>query len=149
MEKTVPALFVCLGYSATETGKAGITVGFAINNVAIDEYKVATEKEINYGIFAVVKDKLGDNDIFAEDGTVLTGAISNDFTSRRFDLFELRIVGFEEEHKNIKIAMGAFVAVKDDGVTEYHYLQAGTPEENESYCFVSYNDIMGSNQAVE
>ena len=27
--------------------------------------------------------------------------------------------------------------------TEYSYMQFGTPAENEKYCFVSYNDIVG------
>ena len=149
MENVVPALLECLGYSATETGKAGIAIGFVVNNVAIDEYKSAIGKEVNYGIFAVVKDRLGDNDVFANDGTLVSGAISADFTSHRFDLFELRIVDFKEEHKDIEIAMGAYVAVTENGTTEYHYLQPGTPEENESYCFVSYNSVMENSQPVE
>lgn len=149
MEEVVSALFKCLGYSATETGKAGITIGFVVDNVAIDEYKSAIGKEVNYGIFAVVKDRLGDNDVFANDGTLASGAISADFTSHRFDLFELRIVDFKDEHKDIEIAMGAYVAVTENGIAEYHYLQPGTPEENESYCFVSYNSVMKNSQPVE
>ena len=43
--------------------------------------------------------------------------------------------------KDIKLAMGAYVAVTDGEATEYSYLQADTPLENEKYSFVSYNDV--------
>ena len=104
----------------------------------------ATGKTLKYGVFAVLQSRLGDNDVFSEDGTVAEGAINADITSYEFALFELKIVGFTEEYKDIKLAMGAYVAVTDGETTEYSYLQSGTPNENEKYCFVSYNDIVGA-----
>jgi hypothetical protein len=50
-------------------------------------------------------------------------------------------VGFTEEQKLIKLAMGAFVEVKNDETVEYSYVQDGIPQENEKYYFASYNDI--------
>ena len=138
-----PALFTCLGYSAPEDGRGGIAIGFTVNNVAIAEYEEATGKTLKYGVFAVLQSRLGDNDIFAEDGTVAEGAINADITSYEFALFELKIVGFTDEYKDIKLAMGAYVAVTDGETTEYSYMQGGEPNENEKYCFVSYNDIVG------
>ena len=139
-----PALFTCLGYSAPEDGRGGIAVGFAVNNVAIAEYEEATGKTLKYGVFAVLQNRLGDKDIFSEDGTVAEGTINADITSYEFALFELKIVGFTDEYKDIKLAMGAYVAVTDGETTEYSYLQSGTPNENEKYCFVSYNDIVNA-----
>ena len=139
-----PALFTCLGYSAPEDGRGGIAVGFAVNNVAIAEYEEATGKTLKYGVFAVLQSRLGDNDVFSKDGTVAEGAINADITSYEFALFELKIVGFTDEYKDIKLAMGAYVAVTDGETTEYSYLQSGTPNENEKYCFVSYNDIVNA-----
>ncbi|MBQ8840942.1 MAG: hypothetical protein IJ004_06450, partial [Clostridia bacterium] len=97
-----------------------------------------------YGVFAIVKDRLGENDIFDEDGNITKGAISANISSYDFDIFELRIVGFAEEQKDIKIAMGGYVTVTDANGTKYSYMQAGTPNENENYVFVSYNDVVNN-----
>ena len=95
-------------------------------------------------MFAVLQSKLGDGEIFDKDGNKGTGVVNADLTSRRFDIFEFKIVGFTDTQKDIKLAMGAYVAVTDGETTEYSYMQAGEPNENEKYCFVSYNDIVGA-----
>ena len=143
-DEKIDALFTCLGYSAPEDGRGGIAIGFTVNNVAIKEYTEATGKTLKYGVFAVLQSKLKDKDVFAEDGTIAEGAINADITSYELALFELKIVGFTDEYKDIKLAMGAYVAVTDGETTEYSYLQSGTPNENEKYCFVSYNDIVNA-----
>ena len=142
-----PALFTCLGYSAPEDGIGGIAIGFTVNNVAIAEYEEATGKNVKYGVFAVLQSKLGDKDVFAEDGRAAEGVISAEITNYQFVAFELKIVGFTDEQKDTKLAMGAYVAVTDGETTEYSYMQSGTPNENEKYCFVSYNDIVGKQPA--
>lgn len=137
-----PALFVCLGYSAPDDGRSGIAVGYTVNNDAIEEYEKASGKDINYGVFAVRQDKLGDSPVFGEDGNASKGVVSTDITSYRFSSFDLRIVNFKESQKGIKLAMGAYVTTTKDGVTVYDYLQAGAISENESYHFVSYNQVI-------
>ena len=144
-----PALFTCLGYSAPEDGRGGIAIGFTVNNEAIKEYEKATGKTLKYGVFAVLQSRLGNNDVFADDGTVAEGAINADITSYEFALFELKIVGFTDEYKDIKLAMGAYVAVTDGEATEYSYMQGGEPNEGENYYFVSYNDIAGKPSTEE
>ena len=141
--RDIGALFTCLGYSAPEDGRGGIAIGFIVNNVAIAEYEEITGKTLKCGVFAVVKDKLGDNDVFAEDGTVADGVINADIADE-FVAFELKIEGFTDKYKATKLAIGAYVAVTEDEATEYFYMQSGTPLENEKYCFVSYNDIVGA-----
>ena len=141
-EKT-PSLFTCLGYSAPEDGRGGIAIGYTVNNVAIAEYEEVTSKTLKYGVFAVLQNRLGDNDVFAEDGTVAEGVINAEITNYEFVAFELKIVGFTDAQKDVKLAMGAYVAVTDGETTEYSYMQGGEPNENEKYCFVSYNDIVG------
>ena len=141
---SVEAIFVCLGYSAPENGNGGIALGFTVNNVAIAEYEEITGKTLKYGVFAVSQNRLGDNDVFAEDGTVAEGVINAEITNYEFAAFELKIIGFTDEHKDTKFAMGAYVAVTEGEETEYSYMQAGTPNANEKYCFVSYNDVVGA-----
>ncbi|MBO5356369.1 MAG: leucine-rich repeat protein, partial [Clostridia bacterium] len=97
---TVPAIFICLGYSAPEDGKGGIAIGFTVNNEAIKEYTEATGKTLKYGVFAVLQSRLGDNDIFGKDGTQAEGSIIAEISSYKFASFELKITGFEtNEHK--------------------------------------------------
>ncbi len=139
-----PALFTCLGYSAPEDSRGGIAIGFTVNNEAIREYEEATGKTVSYGVYAVAQTKLGTNDIFGKDGTVAEGVINAEITNYEFAAFELKIVGFTDEYKGIKLAMGAYVAVTDGETTEYSYMQGGAPAEGESYFFVSYNDIVGN-----
>ena len=139
--ESAPVLFTCLGYSTPEDDRTGLTIGFTVNNEALNEYKAVTGKAFNYGVFAILKVRLGDNDVFAQDGTAIEGSINADITSYEFVAFELRIEGFIDEYKDVKLAMGAYVAETDGETTKYSYLQAGTPAENEKYCFVSYNDV--------
>lgn len=142
--KEIAPIFTCLGFSAPEDGRCAIAIGYTVNNESIKEYEDRTEKTIKYGVFAVLQSKLGDNDIFAENGTTAEGVVNAEITGYEFVAFELKIGGFTDEQKNIKLAMGAYVAVTDGETTEYFYLQSCTPNENEKYCFVSYNDIAGT-----
>ena len=142
-------LFSCLGYSAPENGRGGIAVGFIVNNEAIKEYTEATGKALKYGVFAVSQEKLGDNDIFDDDGVAADGVINAEIKNVDFAAFELKIVGFTETQKDAKLALGAYVAVMDGEATEYSYMQSGTPAENEKYCFASYNDIVGALLTVD
>ena len=142
-EKVAP-LFDSLGYSAPENGKAGIALGYLVNNAAIDEYENATGKSVKYGVFAVLKDKLGENDVFAQDGTVVSGAIVAEISTSQNTAFEIKITGFTDEQKNIKIALGAYVMLTDGEATEYSYMQPSTPSAGEKYSFASFNDIVNS-----
>ena len=72
------------------------------------------------------------------------GVINAEITNVDFAAFELKIVGFTDEQKDTKLAIGAYVAVTDGEATEYSYMQSGEPNENEKYCFVSYNDIVNA-----
>ena len=143
-EKTVlPALFTCLGYSAYEVGGDGIAIGYMVNNEAIDEYTSETGKSLTYGVFVASQNKLGENDIFDQEGNKTGGVVSVEITSYEFAVFELKVVGFTDENKGSLLAMGAYVKATDGENAEYSYMQDGEPLENEKYCFVSYNDIVG------
>ena len=141
--KTIAPLFTCLGYSAPENGNGGIVVGFRVDNAAITEYERVTEKTVSYGIFAVLKDRLKDSDVFV-NGEANESAVVGDVTKYATAAFEIKIVGFETDaQKDAKIAMGAYVAVTDNGETEYSYLQ--NTEKGElanGYYFITFNGIV-------
>ena len=140
----VKELFVCQGYSAPEKGSGGITIGFTINNQAIKEYETSTGKTLKYGAFAVAKSKLGTNDIFSKDGTVADYAITAEIISYEFYSFDLKIVGFTDDYKDTKLALGAYVITTDGKTNEYSYIQEGAPIQNEKYAFISYGEIMNA-----
>ncbi|MBQ3590046.1 MAG: leucine-rich repeat domain-containing protein [Clostridia bacterium] len=141
-----PALFTCLGYSAPMSGDAGIAIGFTINNEAVEEYR-ATGKCITFGVYAVAQQRLGENDIFDENGNATVGVINADLTSYVFDAFEIKIVGFADTQKDIKLSLGAYVT--EDGKT-YSYLQSDKAGELVgNYYAVTYNSVIASLEANE
>ena len=137
------ALFNCLGYSASENGNGGISLGFTVNNKAIADYKEATGVDIKYGVFAASFDKLQGGDIFV-NGVANENAICAEIKATEFTAFDLKITGFTEEQKGTKLALGAYVAVTNGENTEYSYMQDSTKGTTSGkYCFASYNDILG------
>ena len=140
----IPALFTCQGFSAPEDGSGGISIGFIVNRTAIEEYTKASGKTIKYGVFAASQIKLGNNDLFTENG-VDNGIIAFDLSYSPLSAFDLRIVGFEtEEQKNAMIAMGAYVETIDGETSEYSYLQSSAPNADEKYYYASFYDVLES-----
>ena len=139
-EEEVDAIFESLGYSVPENGKASITVGFLVNKVALEDF-TDTGREFSYGVFAVLKDKLGDKDIFDENGEKAEGVLSAEIKNRSFDAFEIKVTGFADTQRDLKLAIGAYVVVTSGDTVEYSYVQVGEINEGEKYCFVSVNDI--------
>ena len=135
-------LFTFRGFSAAEYADGGMSIGFNVNNEAISEYEEITGRTVNYGVFAGLKDKIGNSDIFDGDGNAASGVIAADITDCSFDLFNLKIVGFTSEQADIKLAIGAYVGTSKNGVAEYTYMQGEEPENGDKYFFASYNDIV-------
>ena len=140
--KEIAPLFICLGYSAHETGGDGIAIGYMVNNEAIDEYTSITGKDLSYGVFVASQNKLGDNDIFDQEGNKANGVVSVEITSYEFAVFELKVIGFTDENKDKALAMGAYAAVTTEGTTEYVYMQDSEPDDGEKYSYVTYNGIV-------
>ena len=143
-EIEMPALFTCLGYSAsTGTLGGGIALGFKVNSEAISEYEELTGKTVAYGVFAVTQSKLGTNNIFGENGEMTEGVLGSEIKTSH-TVFEIKITGIPEDKADVKLALGAYVKLTEGEAVEYSYMQPGTPAENEKYCFVSYNDVAGT-----
>ena len=137
------ALFICLGYSASEYSVGEIAIGYMANSDEIALYETVTGAKVTYGLFAVSQLKLGDNDIFGENGAA-AGVISYETSRSAFSVFELRLYGFEGTQKDAKVAIGAYVSVKDENGTEYSYIQEGTKAEGDKYYFASYNEMLAT-----
>ena len=137
--ESVAPLFECLGYSAPVNGMGGLSIGFKVNNKAINEYEEITGEEIIFGVFAASQNKLGDNYIFDENGNANEYAITAEIKATEFSAFELKINGFTtDEQKNAQLALGAYVKVSE----EYSYIQDKAPNSGENYHFTSFNDVV-------
>ncbi|MBO5313585.1 MAG: leucine-rich repeat protein, partial [Clostridia bacterium] len=79
-DEVAPALFVCLGYSASENGNAGLILAYKVNHEAIENYKTETNSALEYGMFAVLKSNIGENGILNADGSENAGVIKADLT---------------------------------------------------------------------
>ena len=137
------ALFTCQGYSAPEDGSGAVVIKFTVHADAVLEYEGLTGKTVKYGLFAASKNALGTGDILDENGNSINGSIKADVSDTEYVVLSLKMVGFDtDESKEAKFAIGAYVETTLDGNKEYSYLQAGTPENGEKYCFVAYNDVI-------
>ena len=141
-EETAQAIFTCLGYSAPEDGSHGIALGYSLNNEALAIYEEATKTTLDYGFFIVLKDRLGNNEIFDSQGNIADGVVSADLTGYNAVSLVLKVVNFKDEQKDIKLAMGIYVATVSGEATEYSYLQAKEPIEGEGYAFITYNEVI-------
>lgn len=140
-ETQIPAIFECLGYSAPMDGRGQLTLGFIVDKDAIAEYEALANITIRYGVFAVLAERIGNDEIFDEAGAPLSGTINAELTSQPYQVFELRILGFTADLMDIELAIGAYVIETAQGVKSYAYLQAGTPTDGEKYHFDSYREI--------
>ena len=135
-------LFICLGYSASQTGN-GISLGFKVNCQAVNKYTSVANITLKYGVFAVSQSKLGTNDIFDENGNAASGVINAEIARTDFSAFDIKVVGFENDtQKSTKLALGAYVTVTNGDDVEYSYIQANEPLEGAKYSFTSYGEII-------
>ncbi len=137
----LPALFICKGYS-TSTNSDGITLGFYVNNEAVDTYTGISGKSLKYGVFAASQAKLNADSIFDENGNAHESAIVAEITTTEFSAFDIKVVGFATQvQKDALLALGAYVAVTDEETTTYSYIQESAPAAGAKYYFTSFSEI--------
>jgi len=138
--KAAPALFVNLGYSVQKNGGDSITVGYLLNGTSVTEYERINNVELSYGVFAVLYDKIGENDVVNADGTGMTGAVVQKLITQPYAAVELKISGIaDDEQKNAKLSMGVFVIEKGE-TNKVSYLQADEPQEGR-YTYTTFNNL--------
>lgn len=141
-----PALFTCLGYSASETVINGLAIGFAVNNKAIATYEEITGKTVSFGVLAILNDRLGDADVINENGEYAQGAVALEMPNHELGAFQLKLMGFADDQKDINIVMGAYVKVTENEADtgEYSFLQAKEALEGDKYSYISFNDVINN-----
>ncbi|MBO5356157.1 MAG: leucine-rich repeat protein [Clostridia bacterium] len=129
-----PELFSTNGYSVPENGRGEIAICFVINYDAIAEFERVNTKTLKYGAFAIAYDRIGTDGIYGNQN-----AICADIDEDTYVSFEMRISGFNTEaQKEIKLSFGAYVI---DEKGEVSYLQADSPNEGDTYHYITYKDI--------
>lgn len=149
-ETKAPALFVCKGYSVPSGDRIGVSVGFEVNRAALAEYQEVTGKSVRYGAFAVAKSNIEGKEIFDENGNLVGGVICAELSEDyAFDKFDIIIVGFADDQKELPFAMGAYIGVADGEKTEYSYIQRDAAIGSEKYSFTSFDAIVNSKKEEE
>lgn len=139
---SVAAMFECLGYSASETDD-GIVLGYKVNRSAVNEFKSLPNVSITFGLFAVSQNKLGDSDIFDENGKINANVLSANTERTGFDYFDMKLTGYTTEaQKDAKVAIGAYIIVTKNGKKIISYAQSQAPTEGAKYYFASYNEMI-------
>lgn len=141
--EAVKAIFECLGYSAPEFGDGGVGVFYLVNHVAMSEFTEITGKSLEFGVFATLKDTIGNKEIFKENGEKEDGVIAWNLTSGNPQAFEIKVDGFKtEEQKDTKVVLGAYIIEKDGDNKTIYYSQVEEPTNGEKYFGVSYNEAI-------
>ncbi|MBQ3018634.1 MAG: leucine-rich repeat protein [Clostridia bacterium] len=139
-EKLEP-LFTCFGYSTPEYEGGAVALGYFVNHKAIERYEELSGNTVKYGLYAAVKETLGDNDIIDSNGNASAGAIKAGFENSAYSNLFIKMFGFGDK-KDAEFTIGAYVEIVNDGASEYSYLQIGEPKEGEKYAFIKYNDFV-------
>ena len=135
------ALFTCFGYSTPEYEGGAVALGYFVNHKAIERYEELSGNTVKYGLYAAVKETLGDNDIIDSNGNASAGAIKAGFENSAYSNLFIKMFGFGDK-KDAEFTIGAYVEIVNDGASEYSYLQIGEPKEGEKYAFIKYNDFV-------
>ena len=138
-EAEAKAIFTPLGSSEKLFGDGAISIAYSINKSAIEEYEL-TGNTFKFGVYAVSEEKLGDNEIFSENGA-FAGALTKEITDYKNDAFEMKLSGFTDAQKDKFFAMGAYVQIVAEGKSTYSYLQLGDVADGAKYSFVTYNGL--------
>ena len=139
----IPAIFACPGFSIPEdASKFGISVTYHVDTKAYAKYEELSGNTLEYGVYAVLEERLGSDAIIDENGVVSEVAKIRYIDSKNIARYDFIINGFNTpEYQALNIAMGTFVKVTDKvGATKYTLLQAKTPESG-NYYFVTYNAV--------
>ena len=138
-------LFECAGYSVPEEGGGCVVLGYFVNQEIVSEFDSIADITLKYGVYAVSKVRLGDNEIFDENGSVASGVLHAYTSNQSFSMFEIKVTGFTTDaQKSVQLALGAFVELTRDEDKEYYYVQPGNVAEGEKYYFASYNEMIAS-----
>ena len=131
-------LYIFLGYSMPEDGRLEISIGFMINNEAIDIYEKITESTVNYGVVIALESKLNGKAPLDSEVIANTQSVELD---RKYCGFALKVSGFTEANLDLAVVMAIYVREGDNTV----YLQS---EQTNMPTSISINKYIADNAPV-
>lgn len=124
-KETLAPLFSFLGFSKQETPDGAVLQSFSVNYSLLDKYEGVCG-EISFGLLAGV-DKLDSTDeaeearfdgVLYADGSFKDKVAYVDFTTRNYDIFEMKINGLSS-HENASVYLCAYVLLNGE-ITYLH-----------------------------
>lgn len=143
--KTVDALFACLGVSVPEFGDHySITLGFKVDNEAVNKYEELTGTALSYGFVAAAEKNLGAKvSPLDEQGNVISLAsgkvIKADMTDDKNSYLVLNVT-LTSEHADTALLMCSYIIEAKDSSLEVSYAQGNSIVRDNNFTYVSYNN---------
>jgi hypothetical protein len=145
----VTPIFTSLGYSKTEVGTKAVIQGFAVNQNALIEYNNATDdKIVGFGVLAASKKALNDETEIFENGNINNKKVANvDFSTKSFDVMEMRIAGLEGsdetngDYVNLELYCCGYYLVQNGTEIDSYYASEGVVTENLG-ATITFNGIL-------
>ena len=144
----IPAIFTCQGFSIPDdASKFGISITYNVNTKAFARYTELSGNTLEYGVYAVLEERLGENTLVDENGVAANGVKLHDIKCNNIARYDFIITGFNTtEYQALSIAMGTFIWETDkNGVKNFICLQAKQPTTG-NYYFVTYNAVKAGQQ---
>ena len=136
-EKVAPALFTVFGDSMCIFDE-GVTTCYQVNQAALKDYKDTMGVTLEYGVFAIKYENIGEAGILESNGL-----LSYETSKQSFDMFEIKLTGFvSDREKTAKISMGAYIVEKIGEEKSVSYIQTAEPNEGEEYSYFVYNNLI-------
>lgn len=131
-------LFKCLGYSVKEFGGYGLTVRYEANNDVMNEYRLLTGSNIEFGMVVANKAVLGDNTPLNDKCEENKGSIKIDMTAKKFDYYEITLNNIKTDTVDCRDLSYVLSVYVYDG-KKVSYLQENETVNNPSG--VTYNEV--------
>lgn len=112
---TIPAIFVALGYSSSDSG---VSQSYAINRAALAKYEEISREKLDFGVVVATRNAIGNLNPFNADGTPVSEKVQYvSVTDTKYDIFDVVIKGIPEEHKRSAELIFAMYVKAGDRIT--------------------------------
>ena len=112
---TIPAIFVALGYSSSDSG---VSQSYAINRAALEKYEEISREKLDFGVVVATRNAIGNLNPFNADGTPVSEKVQYvSVADTKYDIFDVVIKGIPEEHKRSAELIFAMYVKAGDRIT--------------------------------
>ena len=111
--RTAPAIVVFCGYSVSESGKRGITIGVRFNSVSLKQYEEVTGETIDFGIVLSSAKVLNGANPLKDNGDVYSSktVYKHDMSGLGYYESTLKLTGLTSTTINTEFVLSAYIKI--------------------------------------